>query len=323
MLIGIATLTILFVTLYWVLTHQTLYFGRVIVEVAPATMVAIYLLLLSGLLLRGKLRFLRPFLVAVALYLIADVTLFNLQMYYPVTLNRIYLLALIISIAVAVSDLPKRHLTSFAGFMGAAVSAYMLIYPYSGFAAVVVLAVLAYLGLTALASGFEGAVARGIASSRAYVLLSLAAVAIIEFAKPYLKGGLLDFAEWAVLALAAFAAFRNFKPGYDDTYLEEHSQRISRRFDELVVNLENAAKEFVNFGEKSMLVACLAKTLLDSGHSEREVAEVIRPIVNHCDERVSIFSFPWEKAIVERRNRSRREKILKVITERLRKGGEK
>ena len=313
MLIGVATLTVVFVALYWVLTHQTLYFGKVMFEVSPTILLTIYTLLLLGLILRGKAKILRPFPFAIAFYLIADTAIFNLQMYYPVSVNRIYLLALLVSLAVIVSDLPKRHITSCIGFLIAAFSSYTLLYQYSSLAAIVVAGVLAYFALTSLASGFEGTIARGIASSRTYVMFALVALAVMEFAKPYLHGGLFDFAEWAVLALAAFAVFRNFKPGYDETYLEPHSQQISERFDELVISLERAAKSFVEIGEKSLLVACIVKALSDSGYSEKEIAEMILPVVNHCDERVPLFALPWERAIVERRNKSRRERVLKTV----------
>ncbi len=313
MLMGLITLTVVFAALYWVLTHQTLYFGRVLFEVSTTTLLTVYALLVAGLVMRGRARILRPFPLAIAFYIIADTVIFNLQMYYPVSVNRIYLLALLIALAVVASDLPRRHITSCIGFLVAAFSAYMLVYRYSSLAAIAIAAVLAYLALTTLASGFEGAIARGIASSRAYVMFALMALAVMEFAKPYLHGGLFDFAEWAILALAAFAVFRNFKPGYDESYLEPHSQQISERFDELVINLERASKSFVERGDKALLVACMAKALSDSGYSEREIARMILPIVNHCDERPSIFSLPWERALGERRNRRRREKALNAV----------
>ena len=314
MLLGVVTLTVVFAALYWIITHQTLYFGRVLFEVAPTTMLSIYALLLLGIVLRGKARILKPFPFAVAFYLIADTVLFNLQMYYPVTLNSIYLLILLIGLALVASDLPKRHITSCAGFLLAAISSYMLIYHYNSLAAIASAAILAYFALTSLASGFEGVVARGIASSRTYVIFALIAVAIMEFAKPYLHGGLFDFAEWAILALAAFAVFRNFKPGYDESYLEPHSQKISEMFDELVMNLERAAKSFVESGEKALLVSCVVKALSDAGCTEREIADVVAPIVNHCDEKPPLLSFPWERALIEKKNRKRREKALNAVT---------
>ncbi len=323
MLIEVVTLTVVFATLYWILTHQMIYFHRVLFVVSPANIITVYALLLGGVLARGRLRFLRPFLVAVALYIAADTVLFNLQMYYPVSVNTYYLLALLISIAVIVSDLPKRHITSFAGFLLAAVAVYLMVYPYSGFVALILAAVLAYFALTSLAFGFEGVIARGIAASRTYVVLALMAVAVIEVARPYLKGGLFDFAEWSFLALAAFFTFRKFRAEYDDSYLEPHSQLIAERYDELAVTLDRAAENFVNSGDKAMLVACLSKILLDAGYNEKELARVILPLVNHHDSVPPVLSFPWEKSVVERRNVARRKKVLKVVLKNLGADAEK
>ena len=323
MLVEVVALTIVFATLYWILTHQAVYFHRVLFVISPANIITVYVLLLGGVLARGRLRFLRPFLVAVALYIAADSVLFNLQMYYPVSINTYYLLTLLISIAIIVSDLPKRHITSFLGFLLAALTSYLIVYPYSGFVAVILAAILAYFALTSLAFGFEGIVARGIAASRTYVVLALVAVAVIELAKPYLKGGLFDFAEWSFLALAAFLTFRKFKAEYDDSYLEPHSQLISERYDELAVALDRAADSFVNHGDKAMLIACISKTLLDAGYNEKELAKVILPVVNHHDRVPPVLSFPWEKSVVERRNVARRKKVLKMVLKNLGADAEK
>ncbi|RUM33714.1 MAG: hypothetical protein DSY33_03860 [Archaeoglobus sp.] len=317
MLISIAVLTVVFVSLYWILTHQTVYFGSVLVEVSPSNLIVVYIFLLAGILMRGKLRFLRPFFVAIALYMISDILLFNLQMYYPIMLNKFYLLMLLLSIAIVVSDLPKRHVTSCVGFVLAAISFYAISYQYNSFIATVLAAVLIYLALTSLAFGFEGVIARGISASRAYIVLALLAVAVIELAKPYLKGGLFDFTEWAFLALAAFLAFRKFKPEWDELYLEPHSQLITKRYDELIVNLDSAANNFVRYGDKAILVACISKALLDAGYNEKELAEAIYPVVNYCDITTPILSFPWEKVITEKRNVSRRKRVLKAILKNL------
>ncbi len=312
-MIAIVTLTLLFAAIYWIITHQTVYFGREIVFISVENLAVIYALLLIGTIAKGKARFLRPFLVAAALYLTSDVVILNLQMYYPISVNKVFLLILLISIAIVVSDLPKRYLTSFVGFILSAISVYELIYPYNSTIAIALAIVLSYLGITALASGFESVLAKGIAGSRVYVILALIAYAILEFAKPYLKGGLFDFAEWLIVALAAFFVFRNFKPEYDENRLTEHVSQVSKVFDELSINLDRAAEAFVKNGEKSMLVTCLARVLLNSGYREVEVASIISPIVNYCEEKMPILSFPWEKKITEVRSRKKREKIIEYV----------
>ncbi len=321
-MISILTLTLIFAAIYWIVTHQTVYFGKELVIISTENLATIYILLLAGILSRGKLKFLRPFFVALAMYLISNLVIFNLQMYYPISVNRIFLFIFLISIAIVVSDLPKRHITSFIGFLLTAISLYMLLVQYNSTLAIAIAAFLVYLGITALASGFEGIIAKGIASSRTYVVLALIGLAILEFARPYLKGGLFDFAEWIVVALAAFSIFRNFKPEYDERYLSEHVSSVSKLIDELSMNLDRAADLFVKKGEKSMLVTYLVKILLDSGYKEKEIASKILPIVNHCDEKVSILSFPWERALIEGRNRKKREKILKIVMKSI-KGGDK
>ncbi|AEA47155.1 hypothetical protein [Archaeoglobus veneficus] len=278
---------------------------------------AIYALLLTYTLLGGRLKVLRPFPLAVALYLIADTIIFNLSQYYPVVIPTHYLLLLLISVAIITADLPKKHFTTSAGFALAAFSAYMILKPFNSEIALFTLALLAFLSISYLASGFEGSIAKGVAAARIYALFAFAAMALINFAKPYLKGGLADFAEWLVVAALALAVVKNVKLDVDTAKLEEHRQRVLAKSDELADSIDSAAKNFIELGDKAGLIAYVSKALFDAGYSEERVADVIALIAAHEDEKVPKFSFGWERKLIESRNRKRREKILNEVMFRL------
>ena len=307
-LLSLVSLTILFFTIYYVSTHQHLYFGRELFFVDAQSLITAYVLLLTYVILRGKLSIFKPFCLAIALYIASRLVIFNASHYYPVTIPDVYILLLLISAALIAAELPKRHLFSSAGFALAAVSAYLILEPFG--IALLAFAVLAFMSVSTFASGFDSWLAKGIAKSRGYVILAFSAIILLNFAKPYLRGGLFDFAEWLILVALAFLVVRNVKLEPDVQTLERHTPRITARRDELAKSIDLAARKFVDEGEKAELIAIVAKTMFDAGMSEVAVARAIESLVNYRDESVPLFSFSWERKIIEGKNKRRREKVL-------------
>jgi len=207
--------------------------------------------------------------------------------------------------------LPKKHVFSSAGFVLAAVSAYLILEPFG--IALLVFAILAFMAVSTFASGFDSWLARGVAKSRGYVVLAFSAIILLNFAKPYLRGGLFDFAEWLILVALAFLVVRNVRLEPDMQTLERHTPRITARSDELAKSIEDAARKFVEEGEKAELIAFVAKAMFDAGMPEVAVARAIENLVNYQDESVPSFSFSWERKIVEGRNKKRRKKVLDAV----------
>ncbi len=44
-----------------------------------------------------------------------------------------------------------------------------------------------------------------------------------------------------------------------------------------------------------------------------KLAAILAPLINYQDEKAPLLSFPWERKIVESRNRRRREKVVEMI----------
>ncbi len=317
-MLSIISLTAVFLALYYVSTHQQLYFGRELLFVDTQTLAAIYVLLLTSIVLRGRLKVFRSFSIAIALYFAARLAIFNISHYYPVYISSEYVLLFLISAALIAVELPKRHIFNSAGFAIAALSLYMLLEGFNKNLAFFTSALCGLISISALSTGFDNWIARGIVRSRGYAILALAGFAIISFAKPHLKGGLFDFAEWLLLLFLSISVAKNIRFEADEYRLEEHKPEISTRGDELATSIESASKAFVESGEKSELIALIAKVLSDAGIEAQKIAEVIEPIAHHIDERVPRFSFSWERRLVEGRNRRRREKIMEKTISRLR-----
>jgi len=317
-MLSIISLTAVFLAIYYVSTHQQLYFGRELLFVDIQTLAVTYALLFTSIILRGKLRVFRPFCMAIALYFAAQLIVFNLSHYYPIYIPGEYILLFLISSALIAAELPKRHIFNSVGFAIAAFSIYMVLESFSKNLAFFAAALSALISISVLSAGFDNWIARGIAKSRGYAILGLAGFAVISFAKPYLRGGLFDFAEWLLLVFLSISVARSVRLEADERYLEEHKPEISTRSDELATSIESAAKTFVESGEKPTLIALIAKVLSNAGIEASKIAEVIEPIAYHNDERVPRFSFSWERKIIEERNRRRREKAIEKTMLRLR-----
>ena len=310
-LLSLVSLTILFFTIYYVSTHQYLYFGRELFFVDAQSLIVTYVLLLTYVILRGRLSVFKPFCLAITLYIASRLVIFNVSHYYPIAIPDVYILLLLVSLALIVAELPKKHIFSSAGFVLAAVSAYLILEPFG--IALLAFAILALMAISTFASGFDSWLARGVAKSRGYVVLAFSAIILLNFAKPYLRGGLFYFAEWLILVALAFFVVRNIRFEPDVQTLERHIPRITARSDELARSIEDAARKFVDKGEKAALIAIVAKAMFDAGMSEVAVARAIEPLAYYRDESIPLFSFSWERKIIEGKNKKRRKKVLDAV----------
>jgi hypothetical protein len=103
--------------------------------------------------------------------------------------------------------------------------------------------------------------------------------------------------------------------------VEVHRQRLSYKRDEIIVQIDQARKLFLEEGKKSPLIAVLSRVLFDAGWSEDRVAVLISPLISYRDEGIPSMSFGWEKERILNKNRKNRMKILEKIEEKLRKEG--
>lgn len=179
------------------------------------------------------------------------------------------------------------------------------------------LALFLILAATILTSAFEGEVFEWIRSERSFFILILFILTFYALIiKPHLanRPGIADFLEWAVIALTFIKVSRDFRRRVE---VEEReiiaAHKPKERFfkDRIYSELEFGEKAFLDDGLKIPLTVSLVRTLSEVETSR--IAEILAPLLSYQDEKVPALAFPWEREILERRNRKRREKVLEMI----------
>jgi len=148
--------------------------------------------------------------------------------------------------------------------------------------------------------------------------------------RPYLIGswGYAYLIEWAALGVVVARVVDGVRTrlksltvkgslyalyGWERPYrLEVRSERGEEL--ELAEELMNA---FLERGLKTPLIAYMSALLNDVGATFREIAYVIEPLASHSDEPVPLVAFGFEKDLVARGNRARREEALNLTLSRL------
>ncbi len=170
--------------------------------------------------------------------------------------------------------------------------------------------------ITAFASGFENEFAVWLREERgflAFMLLVLAGYTIIL--KPYLtdRPGISNFIEWLTIAIIFLKLSRDLKRKVEVETAEHimaHKPEDETWKDRIFSDIESAEKAFIETGSKVQLLVALIRYLSSSGIANDEIESLVTPLVHHQDERLPFLALPWEKSMIERRNRSRRSKIV-------------
>ncbi|MBO8178980.1 MAG: hypothetical protein H0Z19_00635 [Archaeoglobus sp.] len=179
------------------------------------------------------------------------------------------------------------------------------------------LALFLILAITAISTAFEGEVFQWIRSERSFLMLILFLLTFYSILiKPMLsdRPGIADFIEWSIVALTFIKVSRDFRRGVEADereFIASHVPKEKIFRDRLYSELEFGERAFVEGGSKIPLTIALVKALSNS--DPPKLAAILSPLISHEDERIPALPFPWEKEIIERRNRRRREKIVEMI----------
>jgi len=179
------------------------------------------------------------------------------------------------------------------------------------------LALFLILAITAISTAFEGEIFQWIRSERSFLVLILFILTFYSLLiKPLLseRPGIADFIEWSIIAITFIKISRDFRQRVevDETeFIASHIPKEKVFRDRLYSELEFGEKVFVENGYKVPLTISLVKALSDAEF--QKLAAILSPLINYEDERIPTLSFPWERAIIERRNRKRREKVVERI----------
>ncbi len=338
----IITLTIFFGVFYVATIFQPTFFGRTIFTVGLPTTVVIYALLLAYILL-GYNKYtlpLKPFSLAIAIFFILEVIAFNAFDYSPLFYtffqsNKFGVMLLLAFLALAHVEIPFKTrvqpLVTAAGLILAGYFGYILIstvpVEYSTELGLVFLLLMAVLSITTIANITENELTTWLRNSRKFLLFIIVAVAAYYVSlRPILmeRPGVINLVEWGVVILVFLKLSRDYKRTLnvdESEFIEPHRQRISVRSDEWVEEFRRAQDNFIQNGIKSHFIAALTKPLFDMDWSEDRVARFISPVVSHKDRRAPVFSFKWERNMLENKNQKDREEIVNDLVERLNKEG--
>ncbi len=343
------TLTIFFGSVYIFTTFQANVTGRILIYLQTDMLIAIYSFLLAYIMM-GAFKYtkpIKPFALSVALYLILKVVSYSISKFsrfaivYPFVYSMdMYFLLFFISFAISKIELPEMR---YSKYLQPVISALgLILMGLFGYyiilnlptdpqktqnVALGFIVFLLILAVTTLANLSEKPYAKWLRNSRAFLLGFLILVTAYYIGiRPLIldRPGLLNFMEWAfvgIFLLKFTGDLRKSTTVEEIEAVEVHRQRLSYKRDEIIVQIDQARKLFLEEGKKSPLIAVLSRVLFDAGWSEDRVAVLISPLISYRDEGIPSMSFGWEKERILNKNRKNRMKILEKIEEKLRKEG--
>ncbi len=258
----------------------------------------------------------RPFITAISIYIFLIILSKNFRdvyvYMYPV---RDYILPFLLSMALIKLEWLQPYMT-IAGLSLTAIFGYLITsaLPVKGLNLVFLSLMAALIATTVLPLLHRGLevlrMERGfITGMTTFVFAYLALIRPLLSSRP----GLANLIDWIIVISIILKVNSSLK-----RYIvveEERGEGVEYRKEEIVEKIEKAKRLFVEKGIKSPLIAVLAEALVSSGFKTDEIARVVSVIISCEDERIPRFAFGWEKRIIERRNRRRREEAIRRIEE--------
>ncbi len=275
----------------------------------------------------------RPFVVAFSVYLALNVVSMNVPDFalYTAPIKPL-VLPFLLSLALVKFELPVRFqpLITTVGLMLSAFFGYELIsllpFKQSGAVGLVFAVLLISLAVTTLLPSVRGEFEflRGI---RSFLVTTILLVSVYyTLIRPMLVGrpGLINLIDWLIVAGVFFKSssiVRRSMVVDESEIVKLHEFRVGVKREEIVESVERAERLFVERGIKSPLIAVLSQILFSAGWKTDDVARVISLLISHKDESIPKLAFGWERKLIERRNRKRREEVLKRVEGYLKKEG--
>jgi hypothetical protein len=333
---------IFLLALHFTLTNQNVLLGRNLIVYDPTMLYVMYISIFTALLLgvSSKTSSMSLIPLSIAAFSLIDIVFLNLSLHGLGYLYLIYstvrtpLIVFLVSFSASFVKIQKTRyqivLTSSSIFV-AGISAYLLIsafnFPESEGLAIAIFAIFAILFATVLANISENEMLVWLRGKRAFLISVILILTIyLIFLKPYIgsRTGIANFIEWIIVGMAFFKLSRDFKRSVvvEESKISGHAQRIDFRKDELYDAIERAERAFIENGVKIPVVVLLSRVLGESASIDKTI-HILSDLVNYEPEKIPFLSFPWEKEMIKRRDRKRREKIISEIKKKIKEEGVK
>ncbi len=156
---------------------------------------------------------------------------------------------------------------------------------------------------------------------RAFLITTAIVVFVYSsFIRPLLIGrpGLINVFDWLIVFGVFLKALTKIRMEVvEEETIKQHRRKAEIKVEEIVGMVEKAKEVFVWYGDKALLVTVLAKYLNDAGLKVNEIADILDPILMHEDRRIPKLTFKWEKEWIAKKNRERREEVVRTALERI------
>jgi len=267
----------------------------------------------------------RPFVVAFSVYLAIEVVAMNVPEFavYVAPIEPL-ILPFLLSVALVKFEFPTRYQPAITT-VGLILTAYfgyriisMLPLKISGEIGAVFVVLLALLSVTTLLPSLHERF-EFLRNVRSFLITTAIVVSVYYvLIRPTLVGrpGLINLFDWIIVLGVAIKAGSMLRSGMvvdESEIVKLHEYRVSVRREEIVEAIERAKREFVDRGIKSPLIVVLVQTLTSAGLSFDDIARVVSYIIAHEDAKVPKLSFPWERRMIEKKNRKMRKKVLEEV----------
>ncbi len=275
----------------------------------------------------------RPFIVAFSVYLALNVISMNLPDvgFYLKPMEPL-ILPFLLSLALIKFELPTRFqpVITAVGLLLSAFFGYQLIslIPFKQAKEIgIIFAVLLFLlALTTLLPSIHRKF-EFLRHIRSFIITTTLVVSVyFTLIRPLLfdRPGLINVIDWLIVAGVFFKASSIVRKSMvvdECEIVKIHEFRIGLKKEEIVESIEKAKNEFIERGLKSPLIAVISHVLISAGWRLDEIAKVISFIISYEDEKVPKFAFGWERKLIERRNKKRREEVIKSLENYLKREG--
>jgi len=322
--------------LYFILLNQTLIFGKTYIAADEFQISLLALLVISYSFIASLERFsqfrlvLIPFLLISSLDIIFNSLFFiGFPEYYLLYSSlRLPLAILVGSLAFSYISFSSRplyqSLISATSLIVAGISSYILFSVLSSALAIPSIAIpslalFLILAVTAISNAFEGDLAEWIRNERSFFILILFILTFYAILiRPLLQDrpGIANFFEWVVIAFAMIKLSRDLRGSIEvdeREFVKAHKLQDKFIKDKLYSELEFGERAFIEGGTKVPLLVSLIKALNNAGVDTARIESILTPLVYYNDEKVPLLSFPWERSIIEKRNKRKRAEIVEDL----------
>jgi hypothetical protein len=124
--------------------------------------------------------------------------------------------------------------------------------------------------------------------------------------------------EWLLFCILSWRIFESIKKRLEKHHIvpikendwHKHKQRIDDLTDEDFSKLVILQEDYVAGGSRREILQYLRQLLIQNGHNEEDISDILHPIIEHSDRKTPWYAFGYLKRRILRRNRLRRRKSL-------------